>query len=116
MSHTVTIIITMILFAMVSAALYVWGLKKSINQKENLSIRLYNKCASRVVKYLKKNGSITEKEMERLIANIKTGEVYSRNKAVVNNPRSFVSGLIDFMVDRKLIVRHRDGFRLLKEV
>ena len=44
-----------LLFAAVTAVLYVWGLKKSLGQQEDLTRALLSVCGSRVLKYLKKH-------------------------------------------------------------
>ena len=47
------IIAGVLLFAAVTAVLYVWGLKKSLGQQEDLTRALLSACGSRVLKYLK---------------------------------------------------------------
>ena len=42
------------LFAIAGAVLYVWGLKKSVNQREDLQRSLLSACGSRVVRRAKK--------------------------------------------------------------
>ena len=47
------IILGIALFAAATAILYVWGLKKSMSQQEDLERSLMSACGSRVVKHLK---------------------------------------------------------------
>ena len=58
------IIAGVLLFAAVTAVLYVWGLKKSLGQQEDLTRALLSACGSRVLKYLKKHDTITVREVE----------------------------------------------------
>ena len=51
------------LFAIAGAVLYVWGLKKSVNQREDLQRSLLSACGSRVVRRAKKQGGITRAEI-----------------------------------------------------
>ena len=46
------IVLGILLFAVATAVLYVWGLKKSMTQEADLERILLNKCAGTVVKYL----------------------------------------------------------------
>ena len=55
------IVLGILLFAVATAVLYVWGLKKSMTQEADLERILLNKCAGTVVKYLRKHGSITKR-------------------------------------------------------
>ena len=48
--------------ALVTAVLYIWGLRKAMGGEEDLNRRLLSACGSRVVKRLKKQPSITEAE------------------------------------------------------
>ena len=47
------IILGIALFAVAAAILYAWGLKKSIDQQEDLQRSLMYACVSRVVRHLK---------------------------------------------------------------
>ena len=50
------IILGVLMFAAVTALLYVWGLRRSLDQRADLERGLMNACGSKVVRYLKKNG------------------------------------------------------------
>ena len=43
------IVLGILLFALATAVLYVWGLRKSMTQEEDLERVLLNKCAGTVV-------------------------------------------------------------------
>lgn len=97
------IIIGIILFAIVTALLYLWGLKKSLNKREKLSEILYNKCANKVLSELKKKDKITVDEVEHIINGVKASEFYSRQKAVIIKPKEYSKRLAEKMCEQKLI-------------
>ena len=77
------IILGIALFAAATAILYVWGLKKSMSQQEDLERSLMSACGSRVVKHLKKHGTVTRNEVAELIGGITVGTFWSRHKVRV---------------------------------
>lgn len=80
------IVLGILLFALATAVLYVWGLRKSMTQEADLERILLNKCAGTVVKYLRKHGSITQKELPALIQGVKAGMFWSKNRIRVQDP------------------------------
>lgn len=97
------IVLGVILFALVTAVLYVWGLKKSMTQTADLERILRNKSAGKVVKYLRKHGSISQQEMIPLIEGVKAGMFWSRRRAAVQDARAFAPKLIRYMVEQQLV-------------
>lgn len=97
------IILGIISFAFVTAILYVWGMKKSMTQAEDLERILLNKSATNVVKYLKKHESISQKEIISLMQGVKAGMFWSRKRAVIQDPKSFAPKLVRFMTEQQLI-------------
>ena len=74
-------ILGILLFALATAVLYVWGLKKSVGQREDLDRSLMSACGSRVVRYLKKHDTITEAETAALIEGMTVGPFWSRQNS-----------------------------------
>lgn len=109
------IILGIILFALVTAVLYVWGLKKSVTQSADLQRILLHKSAAAVVNYLKKHETIEEAEMARQIAGIRAGMFWSRQRAAIQNPEQFVPRLVVYMTGQQLIERMPGGQFRLKE-
>ena len=56
-----------LLFALVTMIVYAWGMWRAMRQQQDLSNMLSAKGISKVKKALKKNGSLTEKELEPFI-------------------------------------------------
>ena len=94
---------------MATAVLYVWGLKKSMTQEADLERILLNKCAGTVVKYLRKHGSITQKEMPSLIQGVRAGMFWSKNRIRVQEPAAFVPKLIRYMLEQQLLEEYDAG-------
>lgn len=97
------IIFGIFLFAVVTAILYVWGLRRSVTQTADLERILLSKCAARVVKYLKHNPTITQKEIAHQIESVKAGLFWSRNHVEVQNSSTFAKKLIRYMLDQHLL-------------
>lgn len=110
------IIAGMLFFALMGAILYVWGLKKSIDQQQDLSHNLLNACGSKVVRYLKKHDTITLKEMADVIADTTAGQFWSRKKLKVQDPRKFAKTVAEYLEDQQYIEPvSKDTYRL-KEI
>ena len=97
------IVLGIVLFAVATAILYVWGLRKSMLQGEELSRILLNRCGNKVLKYLRKHSTITEKEMAREIKGVTAGEFWSKKKMVVQQPEKFVHEVVSFLLDQQYI-------------
>lgn len=97
------IIIGVLLFAVAAAVLYIWGLKKSLNQQEDMTQALLHACGSRVIRYLKKQDTISKAEIARQIAGVTIRPVWSRNRVKVQDAKAFAPKVIDFLLDQQYI-------------
>lgn len=109
------IILGILLFAIAAAILYVWGLKKSMNQKEDLERRLMSACGSRVVKHLKKHGTVTKSEIAALIDGMTVGPAWSRRKLRVQDGAKVSGQVIDFLLDQQYMEAAEGGSYRLKK-
>ena len=110
---TPQIIIGVLCVAVITAGLYIWGLRKSMNQQQDLQRRLLSACGSRVVKALKKRPAITLDEVAKLLEGISVGPAWSRNKVKVENGKKFAPQVVDFLIDQLYIEKTDKGdFRL----
>lgn len=107
-------VIGIILFAIATSIIYVWGLKKSIKQADTLKEMMYTKAANKVMAYLKKNDSVSKKEILNLVCGIKASEFYSKKTVVVQNEMEFTNSLINFMSDKNLIQKDKGIYRRSK--
>lgn len=101
--NTLQTILGILAFALITAVLYIWGLHKSMTQREDLEQILLNKSAQKVVSYLKKHESISLEEMSQLCKDVKAGQFWSRQKAAVQNPQVFAPKLAQYMTGQLLV-------------
>lgn len=97
------IFLSILLFALVTAILYVWGLRKSMGQSADLTRILLNRCGNKVLGFLKKHETVTEAEIARLISGVTAGEFWSRKRLVVQEPKQFAGQVIRFLLDQQYI-------------
>lgn len=109
------VILGVLMFAVVTAILYAWGLGKSMDQKTDLARNLLGACGSKVVKYLKKNDTITVKEVARQIEGVSVGQFWSRNKLKVQDADKFSRQVVDFLLDQQYIENAGGGSYRLKK-
>ena len=109
------IILDIALFAVAGAILYAWGLKKSMDQREDLQRSLMSACGSRVVKYLKKHDTITKAEIAELIDGMKVGQFWSHQKIQVQDGKKVSGQVIDFLLDQQYIESAGGGSYRLKK-
>lgn len=113
--NTLETILGILAFAVVIAVLYVCGLKKSYTQSADLERILLSKSAGKVVNYLKKNEEITLSQMAQLCTGVKAGQFWSRQRAMVQNPKTFAPKLAQYMVEQLLLKKVSNGrYRLRK--
>ncbi len=93
-----TIIIGIILFAIVTAIIYCWGMYRQQRQSSDLMNLLVSTGQSKVKKRVKKQGSVTRAEVEQLCDGMHAKMPFSGNKAVVQNKEEFAEQLLSYMV------------------
>lgn len=103
------VLLGILLFAVVTAVLVVWGMRKAYFQRETLTKMLLSKSAERVMRHLKTHDTITEAEMRKLVAGIQASEFHSRSRATVQADGVFTAQLIDAMLHDGLIEAAGEG-------
>ena len=97
------IVVGILLFALASAILYAWGLAKAADQEDTLHRNLMHACGSRVLKQLKKQETITEREISRLIEGVSVGQFWSKHKMKVQDGKTVAPQVIAFLLDQQYI-------------
>jgi hypothetical protein len=92
-----------LLMALTTAIVYAWGLSKKQNQSRDLMAILYDKCSAKVIKALKKNGSMTKDQLEDLLDHTTASLFYSRNRVAVQDPEQFTKSLLQMMEEHHMI-------------
>ena len=82
-------LIGILLFAISTSIVYVWGLKKSMKQTATLKEMLLT---------------------QDLVSDIKASEFYSKKTVVVQNEIEFTNTLISFMLDKNLIIKEKNTY------
>lgn len=108
-------ILGIFLFAVVTAVLVVWGMRKSYYQRETLTKMLLSKSSDRVMKYLKTHDTITEPQIRKLVEGITASEFHSRQRAVVQKDRAFSTQLIQAMLHDGLIEPAQKGRQVYRK-
>ena len=103
MSHTMIIVIGIILFALATMLLYGIGLKRKATEEKRLNDMLLNNSARRVLKYLKNHDYVTKDEIGYIIEDVKAREFHSKKTAVISDGKAFQDELADFMLEKDYI-------------
>lgn len=100
-------------FAVVTAILYVWGLRRSMTQADDLRRILLSRGTGRVTRYLKHQDTVDLQEMTRLVTGLRGGQPWSRHRITVSDPAAFARELANYMTEQRLLEEMSDGrFRL----
>lgn len=108
-------ILGLLLFAIATALLVLWGMRKAYYQKEILANRLLSKSSEKVMHYLKHHATVTEEEIRHIIEGTKVSEFYSRNRGIVQNDRTFSRRLVEAMLHDGLIEPAKKGCPIYKK-
>ena len=109
------VILGVLMFAVVTAVLYAWGLSKSLGQRADLTRNLLSACGSRVVKYLKKHDTITDAGVAEQIEGVTVGQFWSRSKLKVQDGKKVAGQVVDFLLEQQYIERAGKGAYRLKK-
>ena len=105
-------IIYILMFAAATVIVFSWGIIKEQNKSRDLMNQLYKKAENNVVKAFKRKDVLSRKDIENEVKNVKASLFYSRDKMVVQNPRSFTKSLINTMINNNVIEKTTDGYIL----
>ena len=96
-------IIEVLCFALVTMFLYAWGYVKQQRQSEELLREINKKAEKKIMKALKKNGGMTRKELEGELVNLKASLFFSKNKAIIKEPKIISKQILDKMIEEEKI-------------
>ena len=105
-------IIYILMFALATVIIFSWGIIKEQNKSRDLMNQLYKKAENNVVKAFKRKDVLSRKDIENEVKNVKASLFYSRDKMVVQNPKSFTKSLINTMINNNVIEKTTDGYIL----
>lgn len=102
------IVAGIILFALATSILYIIGLKKKLQEDRELTEKLINNAALRVLDYLKQHESISADQISYIIKDIKARNFYSNKTAVIKDGKVFRYQVIQFMTENNYLIKDTD--------
>lgn len=109
------ILFYILLFAVATVIIFTWGMVKEKNKSKDLFEILYRKAEKSVLKAFKNKNTLSKKDIENEILNIRASLFYSRDKLIINNPSHFSKVLIGNMLKDGIIVKSVNGYTLVSE-
>lgn len=110
-----TAFLGILLFAIATAVLVVWGMRKSYFEQQTLMNMLLSKASEKVMRYLKTHDTISEPEMRKLVEGVSAGEFHSRKRIVAQADKAFTTRLIDAMLHDGLIEPAQKGRQIYRK-
>ncbi len=111
---TEKIIIYVLLFALATIIVYIWGLKKSLSKGSDLERMMLSSCGGKVVKFIKKHGSVSKAQIAEIISGIKVGPAWSKNKLTVTDGEAAADAVIEFLISQQYIIKKSDDCYILR--
>lgn len=108
-------ILLFLAFVLLGAFLCLWGMKKSETQAHDLTQNLLQKCARRIIKYLKKHNTVSLKDAAALIDGVTAGQFWSKKRLRVQDPKKLAKQVIDFLLEQHYIESTEKGSYRLKK-
>ena len=92
-----------LLFAVATMIVYGWGLWRTMRQGSDLANMLSSKGISKVKKALKKNKSLTKKELEPFVKDLTAKQPFNSERIGVTDPNAFLDSILPYMLKQKMI-------------
>ena len=95
-----------LLFAIATVIIYIWGMKKELLDN------LYKKSEKIVIKSFKQNKTLSRKDIENELTNVKSSLFYSKHKLVIKNPSHLAKIIIGNLLNNGTIIKTTNGYTL----
>lgn len=105
----VTTIVQVLLVMIVVMFLYAWGYVKQQRQSQELILQLEKKGKKKIIKALKKRKSMSKKEIEQELTDLKASLFYSKNKAFVKDSKFIAERIIKQLIESDIIYIDNKG-------
>ncbi|WDV46002.1 hypothetical protein PV797_21400 [Clostridiaceae bacterium M8S5] len=92
-----------LIIAVTIAFLGSWGIIKQQRKEQELIDKLYNKASKKIIKALKSNDSLSDKQIEVILKNIKASLFWSKSQIKVTNVNTLKKELLKKMIDKDMI-------------
>ncbi len=101
-----------LLFAIATMIIYIWGLLKEQRKSIDLFEILYHKGEKKVLKAFKSKKSLSKKDIENELSNLKSSLFYTKDKLIIKDPTHLTKILIGNMLKKGIIVKTTNGYSL----
>lgn len=108
------IILGVVGFAIVTIIIFIWGLRKQVDQTQDLNNLLMAKGIKIVKKYLLAHDFIRITDLAPLVAGVTAKRFYSRQKIVVTDNKKFAEDVIKYLVKTGQLIEESGRFRYKK--
>ena len=98
-----------LLFALATAIIYAWGLWRSMRQRQDLSNLLSAKGVTKIKNALRKNGSMTRRDLDPVVKDLTAKQPFSREKITVTDPKKFLDSILPYMIKQRIITQETRG-------
>lgn len=109
MGDSLLIIIGILLFALITAILYMIGLKKKMGEDQDLARKLLNNASLKVIDYLKAEEEANIGDIDRIIKGVRAKNFYSSKTAIVVDSKEFKYQLVDFMIKNGYLIQEKNS-------
>lgn len=101
-----------LLFAIVTIIISIWGIFKERSKSNDLLDLLYKKSEKAILKAFKNKTTLSKNDIEKELLNIKASLFYSKDKLVINDPSHLTKILIGNMLQDGVIKKTTNGYTL----
>ena len=101
-----------LLFATSTVIIYIWGIKKEQTKEKELMDKLYKKSEKIVIKSFKQNKTLSRKDIENQISNVKSSLFYSKQKLIIKDPSHLAKIIIGNLLKNGTIEKNTNGYSL----
>ena len=101
-----------LLFATSTVIIYIWGMKKEQTKEKELMDKLYKKSEKIVIKSFKENKTLSRKDIENQLSNVKSSLFYSKQKLIIKDPSHLAKIIIGNLLKNGIIEKNTNGYSL----
>lgn len=100
----ISFILKVLLVAITVAFLGCWGIIKQQRKPQELIDKLFNKSSDKIIKALKNNETLCDKQIDVMLKNVKTSLFWSKNQVTITDIVTMRKELITKMLSRGMII------------
>ena len=101
-----------LLFAIATVIIYIWGMKKEQSKEKELLDNLYRKSEKIIIKSFKQNKTLSRKDIENELTNVRSSLFYSKHKLVIKDSSHLSKIIIGNLLNNGTIIKTTNGYTL----